>query len=456
MNSDIIILIVFIALPILYTLKKINARKYLNVIDVYYPFLLLYYIIVPIRCALVGISYRGMAVVDMLNRSEEPLFYLCLYVYFLLFLNYVIDSNKRKSLSFLNVGKNIARFAERFKSNPKVIFVYIACLLFVLYSETNYSALTADNIELQRTWGTGENIGLFEQLLTGFVKTGFPVYTILIVKYIIDIQSKKYKIWAKIAAVLAILCLLLGSRTQMTVSLTFLLFYIYSCYAAKIRVKHIIISLCSFVFLSSVIFPLSQSFRDLTHSMVERGANHSFSDVLSVYAFMSSADKDKILKAADTQTKERSMNVYVAYYESFENIYHHTDGAFFLDQLSCLIPIVKPSKALDNFCAELLEGGGDIAESALTVFNVDAGILGIFVILPVFFLINFGMITLMTNYAYKFFKCPEISFISIIYILSNCVEIEKCPSLRELYNPTLITIVMFGCVLSLFYRKVAR
>ena len=438
----------------IYVVLKLSKRKELNAIDIYSLFVSLYYLLIPIRLVYKDISYRNVPVLEILNDSQDVLVVLCLFKLLLLLLNVIVT--KSKKMSFLKITEQFKRFDKIIVINPRAIYLYLAVFLFFLLSITNYSSLSADNFEGDRTWQYAENASFLERIIINMVSVGFPVFFILSMKYLIEIKDRKYRTLAKWNMAVALIGILLGSRTQLFLVLGVSMIYLYSLYRDKITKKTVFYTIIVLITVPTVVFSVSQSFRMSKQYVIENHSSHSFMDVASYFIGMNDRERKMLLEDASNNTDSRSLNVYYAFYESLENDYEKTGGGFFLSQLACLIPIIKPDPKFANFCAELLERGGDIGESSITVFNVDLGLFGVFLITPVYYLILFGMMTFMCTKARYIFNCKELYFFMLAFILGHCISIEAVPSFRSLYNPTIITIVMFGVVFRLFNNRINR
>lgn len=454
MNNTIIGLFILGLSFDIYVIRKIFKLKELNVIDIYSLFISLYFLIIPIRLAYDGASYRDIYITETLKDSQYTLSVLCAFKLILLLLNIALTRTRSKHLSFLKVTEQFKYFNKTIKTNPQIIYLYLVVFLFFLFSITNYSSLSADGYEMDRIWQYAVNVSFLERMIISMVSVGFPVFFILCIKYLMEIKIHKYRKIAKWNMFIAIICVLLGSRTQMFLIMVISMIYLYSLYRDKITKKIVFYVAITLMTVPTIVFSTSQAFRITKQYVVENHSSHSFTDVFSYFINLNDKERKILLENASTSTKGRSFNVYYAFYESCEKSYKHTDGAFFFDQLTCLIPIIKPNPKFENFCAKLLEGGGDIGESSITVFNVDMELLGVLIITPIYYLILFWMICFMCTKASVFFNCKELHFLMLALILSNCISIEGVPSFRVLYNSTIITIVMFGIVFRLFNRKV--
>lgn len=454
MELKVIFLLGLSVLPNYYTFCKIRKRQDLNVVDVFLAFSTLYYILTPIKCILSDVYYRTESVLSILNHSGDTLIYICMAFYFLLLINIVLSRSKSNAFRFLNISWGLRYYNQKVNTYPSVIYLYLVCFLFILYSITNYSALSADNVEMDRTWKYAGNTSFIERCIINFVSVGFPVFILLTIRYLMESRERRYKRITSLTLIVSALCLLLGSRTQMMQVSVVSMIYLYSCYREKIKKKHFVIALVGLVMLPLVVFPISQQFRIAKVLTVERGGSHAFSDVVSTFINLSGSTKTEVVSKALQSTDGRSMNVFVAFDESVNNSYLSTNGRQTLDQLLCIFPLHKPESSLSNINAELLEGGGDIAESLFTVMYVDLGLFGIFVVGPILMCLIFFLITLLCKMALHLFGTYELMLLSVVHILSLSVSIEGMPSVRAVYNPNLIVIIMFGLIFSFYNKKI--
>lgn len=400
------------------------------------------------KCVWGDVSYRGEKVVSILNNSGMTLVYICVAFYVFLLINIVITNSSWGKFRCLKITENFKLINKEINSNLANIVVCAICFGFVLISITNYSALSIDNVEGDRAWQYAINGSFFERCLISFVNVGFPVFFLLTIRCFFEQNAKKNKLKI-VALILGILCLLLGSRTVMLQTAVIVCVYIYACYREKITKKMFWGTFGIMIAIPILIFPISQQFRIVKVITVEKGEGHDFSDVVHNFMTLSTDTKAEVFERSMRETDGRSMNVFIAFNESVNNSYESTGGDQLFDNLLCINPLHKPSPVLNNINADKLEGGGDIAESFFTVMNIDLGLAGIFFVTPLFLLLVSFLITLLCTKAAFYFKVKELLFLPIVFILIQCITIERVPSIRVIYNPTIITIFMFGIVFRL-------
>ena len=183
--------------------------------------------------------------------------------------------------------------------------------------------------------------------------------------------------------------------------------------------------------------------------VVTNFTSHDFLDVASYFIKMDPKEFGELYEKATQSSEGRSFNVYMAFYEACTKNYESTSGYYVIENIMCLNPLQSPDASKSNIYAELLEGGGDIAESLPTVLYADIGYLFFFMI-PVFYLGFFYLLWLIIRLAQSIFKTRELTFLFVSLIIVRCLTVEGSVHIREVYNPDVIVIFVFAFILRIY------
>lgn len=440
----------FIAILLLqiYPLKKVLKFEDLNIFDLLMLVYSLYFVLTPIRCILADTIYREESVQKLVESTPAPsidiLFVMILFWLFDIFFTNVYIYRLR----FVYITEYIRNLNEQFELPKKSIFYFIGLFIITLIPLVSFSDLTTDDVEGNITIFYGQDLPLGLRLMFNMIAGTFSCFVILTLKYRISAQDLKWKLLADIAILILLSCVLLRGRTNMvnTCALGFL--YIYSIRISPPNLKLILASILAFSVVIFLIFPQYQTFRLTKQYMVMTKIHHSFSDVLHTYLY---EDIHDLKDLAEDQA--RSFNVYAALLETHTIRYQKTGGGYLLDQLHCAInPLYTPSPKYENFVADNLEGGGDIAESMPTVMNFDIGFKGLFFV-PIYYVLYGVLLWLISFLFHRINRRDVIWMLFIIMFIEHCLRVEGSVAFRTVYNPGVIVIGVFTILAFLFCVK---
>lgn len=440
---------VIILLLQIFPLNKIRKTEELNIFDILMLFYALYFVLTPLRCILNEGHYRGIYIQHIVEKCPEAAGSICVVMILFLLANLFLSRFYVPKLSFLYTTRLIRDWDYRIQLPEKSIYLFITISLLTLYPLTNFSQLTdtEQGIERNITIFYGENMPLQIRLILNMIAGAFSTLVVLAVKYrLSNLATTKQKFLSNTCIFLFALCIILRGRTNMINTCAIVLLYLYSTRIERINLKHILGSITVLSFVVFFLFPQYQTFRQIKQDLVKTSIHHDFTDVLIAYA----DNKHKISVLTDEQ--QRSFNVYMALTESFTNRYQSSNGGYTWDQILCLNPLHKPQEKYENFVAEGLEGGGDIAETMPTVMNFDLGFIGMFLV-PIYYSLYGAVLWLLTKLSHIVFRRNIAFLLGTIMFMEYCMNVEGSISLRFLYNPGIIVLSVFCLLYLLFTLK---
>lgn len=427
-----------------FPLNKIRLTKDLNIFDILMLFYTLYFVLTPLRCIVEEGYYRGVYIQHIVEKCPDAAGSVCVVMILFFIANLFFTKFYVPNLSFLYTTRLIRDWDYRIQLPEKSIYLFITISLLTLYPLTNFSQLTEEGVERNITIFYGENMPLHMRLILNMIAGAFSTLVVLTVKYrLSNLTTRKQKLLSNTCIFFFALCIILRGRTNMINTSTIVLLYLYSTNIEKISLKHILGSIIVLSFVVFFLFPQYQTFRQIKQDLVKTSIHHDFSDVLKAYA----ENKDNISVKKDEQ--QRSFNVYMALTESFTNRYQSSNGGYTWDQILCLNPLHKPQEKYENFVADGLEGGGDIAETMPTVMNFDLGFIGMFLV-PIFYSLFGAVFWLLTKLAHIVFRRNIAYLLGAVMFIEYCMNVEGSISLRVLYNPNIIVLSVF-CLLYLLF-----
>ncbi len=444
------IIVLFSACIILdfYTVNKILNKRDLNLFDFLSFFHSIYFILIPIRNVFTDTIFIDKKSFDIVTQSQETVLYLFLFKLILLLINIFITSRNNKSLSYFNVTKYIKLYNSKIKLNHVIIYLYLAIVLFVFTTNTNFNGMNSnDEISI--------NTLLFKlpwyiKFLYEMASNSLPVIAVLSLKYNIEVRQRLYKNLSYLNLLILFFTFLFNSRTLMFFSVLSCFIYIYSIYRNWYTKSNIIKSLLILFIGIFTLFPFVTSLRTINETIAYDSSSYSLTDVLIAYSGLKTNEMKSLLENSNQTTEARSLGLFYAFNKSVQKEYESTKGGYTLNNFSLLIPFLKPSPEYINFTAKILDGGGDMAESPITVFNVDLGLIGIIFISPIYYLILFHMLYLLMKVINSFFHSAELNFLLIFVLLRYSCNLENFPSFRDIYNPYFIVFVVYALVFEFF------
>lgn len=431
-------LFVLAALPALHTLLKILGRKGLSIFDVTVLFSTLYFVIIPVN--------------DFLYNHQRPDYIgntatawaVFLYMWFLWGLAFIY-AKKTKSPLFITERLTEIRTIQVKDSFQWFIFVYV---LFVLYKTTDYSSLNAEDIEGNNNFFYGADQGFLMKAIVSSSRSLLPMFFVLL--WTNRPRKKLYQQLRGCNFLLLAVCLLLGPKGFMVFNCVFLTLYMYSIKRKTMSRGKMIVWASVFIFIFSVLFPLSQSFRYYKQDLVKSSSQHDFLTV--VKGFITDGVDASLQSRVEDYQENRSLNVYDAVDFAATRTGYRGNGHLTGIVLSYIIP--QRMRQDGNIMADLMQGGGDVGESLPAWYVLDWGV-------PIGALVA-ALHCLLWNLLYYYFGIFFNRWIrSSIYplvvyttIMARAVNSEVNPSadIKIIYNTYYLVILFAGLVL--YYFKV--
>lgn len=421
-----------------FIVRDFFRKKDLSLINLFSLGCSVYYLIIPLNSCIWGDKYRGVLISTMIGNSL--LMFICFLVFktLLCFLNYLCLN--KLQLRFLNLTKPIRICNKKIRIPSNHIFLYLIFVLAYAFLTLSYSEM---NIEVRSEDSQLITIrtSKLESLFDTFLYYSMPTIIVLTLKYIKE-RSRDYRFIAIFTFILGLITLAVGSRTTFLFTIVCCISYLYSVDKNSFTTKRMLYFVSLAIVCVLVLFPLLKVYRMVRVDLMLNSSHHS---LLSIVNAIMSSNISSLFDYANSQNTTRSLNVFIAFYESFYNNYRSSEGYWLTENMLSLFPLYSPDPKLYSLFARILENGGDIGDSLLTSFIVDMGKIG-FLLAPVYIIIYWSLIYLICKLTFVFIKIREIFLLELFLSFSFCVKIEAFFSVRQLYNTYLLSIVVFAII----------
>lgn len=435
-------LFILAAFPAIHTVWKVFNRRGLSIFDVVVLFSTLYFVGIPVN-DFVNVHARP----EYVGHTQTALA-ICLYMWLLWGIT-LFYSRRTKSALFITNRLTEIRAMQMKESFHWFIFIY---LLYILYKTTDYSSLSADDIEGNNNFFYGLNQGFLMKAVVYSSRSLMPMFFVLLWNN--KPRSGFYRLlrWANLLILIA--CLVLGPKGFMVFNCVILCLYIYSIKRKTASRSRLILSASAFIVAFSVLFPLSQSFRYYKQDQVKAGGAHDFMTVAK--GFVAGGADENLQNRVDDYQQHRSLNVYDAVDFAATRTTYRGEGYLTGMVLSYIIP--QKMRQDGNIMADLMQGGGDVGESVLAWYVLDWGVvLGAFSA-ALHVLLWFLLYYYIGIFFNRWIKSPVYPLVIYTTLLLRALNTEVNPAtdIKQIYNTYYLVILFAGLILFIFKRNSRR
>lgn len=429
--------------PVCYPLYKIYKREEINAFDLIILFSALYLWLIPAKDFVLEHYFP-----DLIGHIPTVIA-LNLYMWTLL----IADKMVRKD-SIFNVTQALSKLSVLHVSD-KFLWLCFIVALFYLYQKTNFSALTEDNIEGNNTWAYGHNMPWYQRFFAISINPALP--SLVLITFFMKPTTKFYKILRKFVFMILIAGLLLGGKSFFTFIIVFVLLYLYSNYRKQIKRKHILFTIIGSVFFFFVYFPIAQSFRFYKHYSVIHTTQHDFVSVLTNFINDNGTTYD-IDQRIENYQNGRSMNLYNAFDWACTTDFR-ANGMMTWAVMRYIFPQRMILDGWNEVVGRNMSGGdADVAESIVTWFIVDTGIIIGPILSVLYFAFYIWFILFWGRFYAKYLKSRMLLFLTYSMIIIVCVWIEHNPiqDIKKYYSLWPIVYCLLGFVYYIFKKPALR
>ena len=447
MDVDIILLFAILISITTWPVLKIVYRKDLNVFDLLVLIFSVQFIVAPLYANFADLHLHNiLGFREIVNTHSLTFIYLCIIDALFLLCSFVVPTK-----SILNLTRYIRKLDSKLLLNKSVIWLILPCFIYVLVILTSFEGLNVDNMEDNRNVLYYGGDGILKYISPFSLYFSF-VSMVWLVKILLSKGWRNFSKIERITLIVGCVVFLVGARTNIANVLSFIFIYLYSVKRFELKKKHLIFAASLLLLTVTILMPFTQMIRATKDFMISQGeSSFSFFDVVNVVSSQKLSDSRSVDMVKDN-TAERFATPYYYLDSSVYGDYKKFNGQYLLNVCVYAInPFYRPDEKWDNITANVLYGGGDIAESVPQTLYMDIGMWGS-LLTPVFYIFIIVFVYCLMKLVNRILPAVGIEWYFVYFVLSYVLTVEKGVSVRFIWNFWLPQFVCYAIIINMLTK----